>query len=843
MRGDPGRVRTRADLARELDLLRGVAARGTGRTRVALTELARRVAVPRSTVHTYLTGLALPPAEVVDRIVIALDATPAEQAAWADAWERVAVHEHESRRAVPTDPRPAPRQLPPDVPAFTGRVACLDALDRLLDDRRAGRTAVVSAIAGTPGVGKTALAVHWAHRVADRFPDGQLHLNLRGYDAHAPLTPAEAAAVLLRALGATDVPPTLEERASRLRSELADRRVLLLLDNAGSVEQVRHLLPATRSCFAVVTSRDSLAGLSVLDGAERLDLDVLSTAESVDLLRALLGERVRWESDAAADLVERCARLPLALRVAAELARATTLRDVVDGLADERTRLDLLDSSGDPRSMVRAVFSWSYRRLPADAATLFLLLGRHPGRDFDVPSAAALVGRPPAETARTLDLLVRANLVQDGGNHRYDRHDLLRDYGRELAEAATPDVVEPATARLLDHYLSTTAAAFGLAYPAHRQEDTGPPPHWLADADAARAWLTAEADNLVAVVELAAATGAGDVAARLAALAARHLDTTAQWPEALRMHRAALDAARGAGDVAAEATALRDMSIAAGELGERVQALEWLRRCAALRRELGDGPGTAAALSSIGVMLDALSRFDEATASYQEAIALNRELGDPHRAAMALLNLGVVLQRRGDVDGALANHREALEAFREAGDALGEAHALTNTGVALNLRGEPDRATPLLEEALTAYRALGSRLGEAFALKGLGSALAACGDHAAALPRYAEALEITAELSQPTLRTEVLNRLGRARCATGDHPGARDAHHDALALARERGDRLEEANALHGLGRVARATDRLDTARRHWLRALDLYDALGVADADRLRGELAALEP
>jgi tetratricopeptide (TPR) repeat protein len=838
---DPRRVRTRADLARELDLLRGSAARGTGRTRVALAELARRVGVPRSTVHSYLTGLALPPAEVVDRIVIALDGAPEEQSAWADAWDRVAAHEHESRHAIPLPPPSVPRQLPPDIPAFTGRVDCLAALDRQLDGRRDSRTAVVSAIAGTPGVGKTALAVHWAHRVVDRFPDGQLHLNLRGHDAHAPLTATDAAAILLRALGDEDVPSTLEERASRLRSALADRKVLLVLDNVGSVEQVRHLLPATRSCFALITSRDSLAGLCVLDGAQRIDLDVLSAAEAVELLRRLLGERVYWESDAAAELAGLCARLPLALRIVAELARSMPLADVVAQLADERTRLDLLDSSGDPRSMVRAVFSWSYRRLPDDAARLFLLLGRHPGRDFDVPSAAALLDRPPAEAARTLDLLRRANLVQDRGNHRYDRHDLLRDYGRDLAEAAPSEVVGPATTRLLDHYLSTTTAAFALAYPVHLRQDSGPPPSWLADPAAARIWLAAEADNLVAVVELAAATGRADLATRLAAAAARHLDTTGQWPEALRMHRAALAAAQGVGDVAAEATALRDMGIAAGTLGDHGQALEWFRRCADLRRGLGDGLGTAAVLSSIGIMLDALSRFEESIAAQQESIALSRAQGETHRAAMGLLNLGVVLQQRGDVDQALANHREALAAFREAGDALGEAHALTNIGVALNLSGEPAQAMPLLHEALTAYQRLGSRIGEAFALKGLGSALAAGGDHVAAIPRYGDALEITGELNEIGLRTEILNRIGRAKCAAGDHSGARDAHHDALSLAREYGDRLEEANALHGLGRVARATDHPAAALTHWHQALELYTALGVSDADRLRAELAAL--
>jgi hypothetical protein len=414
---DPRRVRTRADLARELDLLRAQAAWGTGRKRVSLSDLAKRSGVPRSTLHTYLTGQSLPPADVLDQVVIALGGS--DQALWGDAWDRVAEHEHESRRTASE----VPRLLPPDVPMFSGRDDQLRTLDDLID-AGTSRTVTVSAIAGTAGVGKTALAVHWSHRVAHRFPDGQLHLNLRGYDpAAVPMTPAEAAEALLRALGVTDIPSASAERANRLRSALAGRRMLVLLDNAGNADQVRPLLPATSTCFTVVTSRDSLTGLVVLDGAHRIDLDVLSEAEALDLLRLLLGERVTREHDAAVELVRGCARLPLALRVAAEVARSEPLRQVMTELNEEG--LDLLDSSGDPRSMVRAVFSWSHRRLPPDAAEVFRLLGLHPGRDFDVPAAAALTGADPARAAEGVAVLVGANLVQNRGAGRFGMHEII----------------------------------------------------------------------------------------------------------------------------------------------------------------------------------------------------------------------------------------------------------------------------------------------------------------------------------------------------------------------------------------------------------------------------------
>ncbi len=315
--------------------------------------------------------------------------------------------------------RRVPAQLPPDVYAFTGRERELSALDDLVREAEGGSTAVVvSAVSGTAGVGKTSLALRWAHRVRDRFPDGQLYLDLRGYDTEQPLSAPDALTRFLTALGlaGSDIPLDPDDRAARYRTELSDRRMLILLDNAATADQVRPLLPGAPGCLVTVTSRDSLAGLVARHGARRLNLDLLPLDDAVRLLGVLIGDRVAAEPGAAETLAEECARLPLALRIAAELAAArpaTPLRELVDELADEQRRLDLLDAGLDPRTAVRAVFSWSYQHLDPDAACAFRLLGLHPGQDLDAHAAAALGDHDLPRARRLLDVLARAHLVHE----------------------------------------------------------------------------------------------------------------------------------------------------------------------------------------------------------------------------------------------------------------------------------------------------------------------------------------------------------------------------------------------------------------------------------------------
>ncbi len=333
---------------------------------------------------------------------------------------------------------------------------------------------VISAVSGTAGVGKTGLALRWAHRVRGEFPDGQLYVNLRGYDPDQPLSAGYALAGFLRALGVPgqEIPPEPDERATLYRSLLDGRRMLIVLDNASSVEQVRPLLPGTPSALVVVTSRDSLGGLVARDGARRLDLDLLPPEDAVALLEALIGGRAEAEPEAAAALAEQCVRLPLALRVAAELAGtrpATSLAQLVAELADEQRRLELLDPGGDPRTAVRAVFSWSYLHLPAQAARAFRLLGLHPGPDLDPYAAAALTYTTEEQAQHLLEVLARAHLIAPTGPDRYGMHDLLRAYATYLTGIEdSEEERRTALTRLFDHYLATTGAAMDTLHPAEQ---------------------------------------------------------------------------------------------------------------------------------------------------------------------------------------------------------------------------------------------------------------------------------------------------------------------------------------------------------------------------------------
>ncbi len=346
--------------------------------------------------------------------------------------------------------RSTPAQLPADVHAFTGRARELAELDRLLTSPvgrgiEAGQSdlasqadaAPIAVVSGTAGVGKSALALRWARQARGAFPGGQLYVNLRGYDPGQPVPPADALAGFLRALGTAgpDIPPDEDDRAAAYRTAADGRRLLILLDNAATVEQVRPLLPGSPSCAVVVTSRDSLTGLVARHGARRLDLDLLPPGDAVGLLRNLIGKRVDDDPGSAATLAGQCAWLPLALRLAAELAcdrPATPLTQLAAGLADQRRRLDLLNAGGDPRTAIRGIFSWSYRQLPDGAARAFRLLGMHPGPDFDAFAAATLTGTTLEQARQVLDQLARAHLIHPTSPGRYGMHDLLRAYASHL---------------------------------------------------------------------------------------------------------------------------------------------------------------------------------------------------------------------------------------------------------------------------------------------------------------------------------------------------------------------------------------------------------------------------
>ena len=747
-----------------------------------------------------------------------------------------------------------PAQLPMHVRGFVGRDAELGRLDALLAGPRPG----VVTVTGTAGVGKTALAVHWAHRARDRFPDGQLYVDLRGYGPDQPVGPQDALAGFLRALGpAGGVPPQgLTERAARFRSLVARRRMLVVLDNAHAVEQVRPLLPGGSSSLTVITSRDTLAGLgdgrpadgrpTDAGGVRRLSLDRLPPADADRLLRELLGARVADEPAAAGALVERCARLPLALRVAAELIRsrpALSVAELAAELAEEQGALDLLDIDGDPRTAVRSVFSWSYQRLAPAPALLFRLLGLHPGPDIEAHAVSALTGLELPLARRSLGVLLRAHLVDETGGGRYRQHDLLREYAAELA-AATDPAAERAAAleRLRGHVLHSASAAMDVFAPHdYAPRPTVPPPHggpltFPGPADALR-WLTAEHTNLLEL------TRAADPAFVVAASETAHLflRVGGYFDEAITLHGRALAAALATGDTLAEANARRALgtmsNLAGGDLDE---ATDHLRRALAAYRAAGDRALAALALNGLGGV--SLRRGDLTGALRQFEQALDGAPANWRTHCAVLVNLGRTLRTLGRLDEARDRLERVLELCASHGDRAVEANThcvLADVHIRL---GDEERALDHARRGLAHARASGYRQIEAQCLGKLGTLHRRAGDLARAARLHDDAVAIARAVGEPELTVEALNTLAGTLATAGDPAGALELHREALSVATEADERVSQADSHAGLADARARLGAPEEARAHWRRALAIYESAAHPQAADVRDRLAALD-
>jgi tetratricopeptide (TPR) repeat protein/transcriptional regulator with XRE-family HTH domain len=788
------------------------------------------------------------------------------------AWEAVRAH---LRGITSTDPgslaqpesgsnadgaHPAqatPRQLPGGVRHFTGRMPELAQLTGLLD--QAGRerpgTVVISAIGGTAGVGKTALAVHWAHQASDRFPDGQLYVDLRGYGPGQPVRAADALAAFLRALGVAgqDIALGVDERAAQYRSRLAGQRMLVLLDNARSDEQARPLLPGTSSCVTVVTSRDALPGLVARDGAMRLDLDLLPESDAIELLRSLIGHRVVADPQATRTLAARCCRLPLALRVAAELAAAhpaEPLASLVADLADQRDRLDRLDAISDPATAVRTVFSWSFRHLEPSAARAFQLVGLHPGPDLDHYAAAALIDASTlTEAGRLLGRLARAHLVHSTTPGRYAMHDLLRDYAAELAAAIDEGKASKAALnRLFDYYVHTTALAIGTVYPTERRRlpdtaglSTPVPP--VTSPDAARAWLDGHRAVLISAVSHATDNGWPDHAIQLATTLARHLYTTGYYAEDVAILRCARRAARHCGDQVTEARALTGLGDSALRQGDYQQADRHFRQALTLFRAAGDQPGEARALGNLGMLAAQHGRYQQASRHQRQALALCCAIGDQKGQAVAQARLGEVDLRQGSYLEASTHFQESLALFREVGDPIDQAYALGNLGELELKLGRYQEARAHFLEVLALSQEADDRVNEAYARAELGEVDVRQDRFPQAIRHFERALELLRQAGDRADEAGALNGLGEALLGDGQIEPARTEYNAALTSARETGDTDAEARARRGLGQVSLAAGDPGQARSHWERALALYTRLGAPEADQVQASLRDLRP
>jgi DNA-binding SARP family transcriptional activator/tetratricopeptide (TPR) repeat protein len=658
---------------------------------------------------------------------------------------------------------PAPRQMPAAVAGFTGRAAELAALTGMLDQAGGGGpgTVVISAIGGTAGVGKTALAIHWAHQIAARFPDGQLHVNLRGYDpSGTPATPTEAIRGFLDALGVPSgrIPAGAEAQTGLYRSLLTDKRMLIVLDNARDEQQVRPLLPASPGSMVLVTSRSQLGGLAAADGARLISLDVLSQDEAVDMLTARLGAaRAAAEPDATDEIASLCARLPLALAVAAARAAARPgfpLAAVAAELADAAGRLDALDA-GDPAASVRAVFFWSTRQLSAESARIFRLLGLHPGPDITATATASLAAIAETDARRLLQGLARAHLIAEHVPGRYALHDLLRAYAAEQAHAHhNQDDRREATGRVLDHYLHTAACAALLLYPAKEPVALAPPRPGAAagqpaDRGRALAWFEAEHQVLLAAVTHAAGSGFDTHTWQLSWAMAPYLQARGHWPEWAAAQRTALAAATRLGDTAAQALSGRLLANACTSLGDLDQARGHYASSLALYQRLGNHLGQAKIGQTLGVLAEGQGRYADALGHAEQALGLYRAIGDKANEAEALNIVGWDHCLLGDYQQARAFCRQALTLSAETGNRRLEGDAWDSVGYAEHHLGNLAEAAACYERALSLYQEVGARFQEAGTLIHLGDTHHDAGELAQAREAWRQALAILDDLQHP----------------------------------------------------------------------------------------------
>ncbi|AGL17171.1 BTAD domain-containing putative transcriptional regulator [Actinoplanes sp. N902-109] len=640
-----------------------------------------------------------------------------------------------------------PDQLPMDLPAFVGRRAELERLDEAAD-----RPLII--ISGTAGVGKTTLAVHWATTVAGRFPDGVLHVNLRGYDpGGAAVGPGEAVRGFLEAFDvpAQNIPVTLTAQISLYRRLVAGKRVLVLLDNASDPEQVRPLVPNSPGCLAVVTSRHLLPALVVTDGAYPLPLDLLSVAESRQLLAARLGtEQVAAEPQPVDEIIDHCARLPLAMTLVttrASVHHRFGLAALAGELRAAEGRLDAL-SSVDRSIDVRTVFSWSYDALTPDATTLFGLLGRHGGPDIAAPAAAALLGVPLRRASGLLAELTDAHLVVEQVKGRFSQHDLLRAYAAERLSGDTGAALR----RVLDYYLHSAYAADGLLYP-HRDEmdlgrpDAGVTPQTFGSVHAAAAWLTAERSALLAAVGQALTAGLLTHAFRLALSLVTFLDRRGYWDDEVAALHQGLAAARRMNDPRAEGHALRVLGTAHVRLG----------------------------------------RYDEAAALAHAALTLFEAHADRIGQARTHRDLAMLHWRRRQHPEALRHINEVLDLTASAGLRSGPAFALYLFACVHFLRGDHIRAATVCSAAVAAYRQIEDRIGEAVAWEGCGLAYAGMGRPETALSCYEQALMLRRETGERLLVADSLVLIGDTHATTGGTDAARTAWEAAHEILCELG--------------------------------------------------------
>ena len=693
----------------------------TGRARLrelSVPNMARRLNVGPSSMYAYLSGATLPLDESLDTLLALFRTRPAE------CQQIRRLHLVASgTSALPESGVVVPRQLPPRPPEMVARDEELQGLDQLHSGRSSGQVVVVSSVSGMPGVGKSALVTEWGYRRRRRFTDGELYVNLRGFDPEGPADPLNVLSDFLAALGfGGTMPESLDGRSALFRSLVERRKLLVLLDNARDAEQVRPLLPGSSRCTTIVTSRDALSGLVAVEGIHRMQLDVLDLTSSVRLLRLLIGSRADDDS-AVAELAQRCGRLPLALRIAAELVSLrsrSALSELVRDLARWQDRIEVLQLDGDPRAAFRTVFSWSYGNLSKESQRMFRMTGLSPGRNHDGYGLSALLGIDPQSAQSTARDLIRANLLDEVTLNRFQSHDLLRSYGRELSLAQ--DLVvhrNQAVQRLGGYYASTAEVALqGLRFPreANRPASVGRFADGLVSEST---WLKAERDNIVALALDWSDHDAGQVAVDLGASLGRYLLTTGHASQALALHEAGAAAGTVMEREDLEAGCLDGVAFALLQLGDahratatcdralgvlehrtdpEVEMRLLLTRASCLHRQgrfeealsdlsaanrlaSSDEERAALVFPLLGTVYECLGRYDHAREAYESALMPLGSSSDASLSSRILNNLGGLEYRVGNYAAALRAFEHAAVAERVCDDFVGLAHSRANAGI------------------------------------------------------------------------------------------------------------------------------------------------------------------
>jgi tetratricopeptide (TPR) repeat protein/transcriptional regulator with XRE-family HTH domain len=778
----------------------------------------------------------------------------------------------------------ATRALPRDITAFTGRQAELTQLLGTLAAAAAnGGVVGIHAIGGMAGVGKTTFAVHAAHRLAGDFADGQFFLPLHAHTrGQRPVDPADALASLLLTAGASaaQIPPGLEARASRWRDHVAGKKILLLLDDAASHDQVRPLLPGTAGSLVLVTSRRRL---TALEDAAVISLDTLSPGEAAALLARLAPRPGIHAGDAAVgELTRLCGYLPLAIGMLASQLRhhpAWTAAQLAAELATARDRLALLRAEN---LSVSAAFGLSYADLTPAQQRLFRRLGLVPGPSIDAHAAAALDDSSVGQARRRLEELYEQHLLTEHAAGRYQLHDLLREHARALATIDDPADRDAAAERLLNYYLHTALAA-GQHLPAWDPVDSSLPPARppqcapaISAPGQAATWLEAERANLQAATDHAIGSGQLRHAMLIPAAAADFLHYGGHLDQALAMHKTALAAARQAGDRPGQARAL--MLLSRVRTNDQASAIVGSRQALELYRQLGDRVGQVKALNGLGFLHRLAGDYPSAANYHHQALALFRDIDNRRGQAEARSGLGIVQQETGDYPAAAGSHQQALELYRDVGDRYGEMDALIALGDVQRLTGDCPAATATFHLAQALARDLGDRYWQAWILNQLGMLSRLAGDYRAAAASHRKALETLCEIGEPAATGFARNELGLVQQLTGDYQAAaashqralrlmrdgnepygqayvlnslgelasrtlatsqaRDHHSQALAIARDIGAPLEEARALEGIGRSHLQDSNPHQAATHLQQALTIYQRIGGPDARRIQQTL-----